>query len=100
MTRHLRWRLIGRDNSHTCFEVGLTRPGRDFDHMCLLLKETLMRMNLKVPVRAIELYVDDIVRGMSPSTSDLFLERNHQDEEAYAVFVDRFRSRCGARALR
>ncbi|MCZ6892766.1 MAG: DNA polymerase Y family protein [Gammaproteobacteria bacterium] len=100
MTRHLRWRLIGRDNSHTRFEVGLTRPGRDFDHMCLLLRETLMRMNLKAPVRAIELYVDDIMRGMLPSTSDLFLGRNQQDEEAYAVFADRFRSRCGSRALR
>ena len=100
LTRQLRWGLIGRDNSRTHFEVRLTRASRDFDHMFLLLRETLMRMTLKVPVRAIDLYVDDIIRGISPRTDDLFLEQNQEDEEAYAMFIDRLRSRCGERALR
>ncbi len=100
LARQLRWGLIGRDNSRRCFEVKLTRPSRDFEHMSLLLRETLMRMALKVPVRAIDLYVDDILRGVSPSTDDLFLERNQEDEEAYAAFIDRLRSRCGEQALR
>ena len=100
LTRQLRWGLIGRDDSRTHFEVKLTRASRDLDHMFLLLRETLMRMTLKVPVRAIDLYVDDIIRGISPSTDDLFLEQNREDEEAYAMFIDRLRSRCGERALR
>ena len=100
LTRQLRWGLIGRDHSRIRFEVKLTRPSRDLDHMRLLLRETLMRMTLKEPVCAIDLYVDDIIRGISPRTEDLFLDQNQEDEEAYAVFIDRLRSRCGEQALR
>jgi len=100
LTQELRWGLIGNDNSRTYFKITLTRPSRDFDHIFTVLREVLMRMTLKVPVRAIDLYVDGIIHGMSPRVDDLFQKTEQEDEESYAAFIDRLRSRCGEEALR
>jgi protein ImuB len=100
LTQELRWGLIGSDNSRTHFKVTLTQPSRDFDHMFAVLRETLMRMTLKVSVRAIELYVGTIIHGRSPCADDLFQKTEQEHEENDVVFFDRLRSRCGDQALR
>ena len=100
MTRQLRWCLRDRAGHAVRFEIRLTQPGRDHAHMLLLLRETLMRMTLKAPVTAIELEVDELTQGAPTASADLFGVRHQVQGEAYAVFVDRLRSRCGAEALR
>jgi protein ImuB len=99
VTRQLRWRLIERDGHQTYFELVLTSPGRDTDHMLVLLRETLARLRLRAPIRALELRVTDITHGVSP-VADLFKSRSGcAMEEPYAMFVDRMRSRYGDEAL-
>lgn len=99
VTRQLRWRLIERDGRQTYFELVLTSPGRDTDHMLLLLRETLARLRLRAPIRALELRVTDVTHGVSPAT-DLFRNRaGGAMEEPYAMFLDRMRSRYGDEAM-
>jgi len=100
MTRHLHWRLSNGTRYEEGFDIRLTHPTRDHDHMLLLLRETLMRMTLKEPVTALELKVDELVRGNPSMEADLFGVRHQAQGEAYASFLDRLRSRCGAQALR
>jgi protein ImuB len=100
MTRHLRWRLSNGTRYEEHFDIRLTHPSRDHEHMLLLLRETLMRMTLKGPVTALELKVDELVRGNPGMGADLFGMRHHAQGEAYASFIDRLRSRCGSQALR
>lgn len=100
MTRCLRWRLANGARYEERFDINLTHPTRDHDHMLLLLRETLMRMTLKQPVTALELKVDELVSGSASIGADLFGVRHHVQGEAYANFIDRLRSRCGAEALR
>ena len=100
MTRHLHWRLRHGIRYEERFDIRLTHPARDHEHMLLLLRETLMRMTLKESVTSIELKVDDLVQGSPVMGADLFGIRHHTQGEAYATFVDRLRSRCGSQALR
>ncbi|MBK6658088.1 MAG: DNA polymerase Y family protein [Proteobacteria bacterium] len=100
MTRRLRWRLANGARDEERFDIHLTQPTRDHDHMLLLLRETLMRMTLKAPVTAMELKVDELVSGNPVIGADLFGVRHHAQGEAYANFIDRLRSRCGSEALR
>lgn len=102
LTRHLRWRLLGCDNQIEYFDIKLTRAGRDDRHMLLLLRETLARKTLRVPVKGLGLNVSGITFGTTPDTRDLFRQAEYETghDEAYAVFVDRLRSRCGEEALR
>ena len=100
MTRHLRWRLSNGSRYEERFDIRLTHPTRDHEHMLLLLRETLMRMTLKEPVTALELKVDELVQGNPTIGADLFGARHHAQGEAYASFIDRLRSRCGSQALR
>ncbi len=100
MTRHLHWRLRHGARYEERFDIRLTHPARDHQHMLLLLRETLMRMTLKEPVTSLELKVDDLVHGSPAMGADLFGVRHHAQGEAYATFVDRLRSRCGTQALR
>lgn len=99
-TRRLRWHLTHRDGSRTSFDIGLTRAERDVDHLRLLLREKLARMRIGTPVRALELYVGDVLRGALPRTADLFGGDGATDAETYASFADRLRSRCGETSLR
>ena len=100
MTRHLCWRLSNGARYAEHFDIRLTHPTRDHEHMLLLLRETLMRMTLREPVTALELKVDDLLQGNPASGADLFGVRHQAQGEAYASFIDRLRSRCGAQALR
>lgn len=100
MTRRLHWRLSNDARYEERFDIGLTHPTRDHDHMLLLLRETLMRMTLKEPVTALELKVDELVQGNPAIGADLFGVRHQAQGEAYASFIDRLRSRCGSQALR
>jgi protein ImuB len=101
-TRHLRWRLLGRDNQIEYFDIKLTRVGRDERHMGLLLRESLARKTLHVPVKGIGLNVSGLTFSTTPATHDLFMQTKNQggEDEAYAAFVDRLRARCGEQALR
>ena len=98
--RRLRWRLTDNENRCQRLEIGLTQPGRSYEHLLMLTREKLMRTTLIAPIRAVELYVDDIVRGVSFQPRDLFSHRSEQDQEAYALFVDRLQSRYGEKALK
>jgi len=100
LTRHLHWQLITRDGEFEHFETKLLRPVRDYAHMLLLLRETLMRKTLRAPVRGIVLKVSDIIVATRPDTRDLFAPKNCDHDEGYAAFFDRLRSRCGEAALR
>ena len=100
MTRSLHWRLRHGARYEERFDIRLTHPARDHEHMLLLLRETLMRMTLKESVTSIELKVDDLVQGNPALGADLFGVRHHAQGETYASFVDRLRSRCGSQALR
>lgn len=99
-TRELRWHLTHRDGSRTRFDIGLTRAERDVDHLRLLLREKLARLRIGAPVRALELYVGDVVRGALPRTTDLFGNDDAADAQTYAGFADRLRSRCGEQVLK
>ncbi|MGR8919516.1 MAG: Y-family DNA polymerase [Gammaproteobacteria bacterium] len=101
-TRSLTWRLHGIDRKFDEFEVRLTRPGRDITHMLLLLREVLTRKTLRVPTIGIGLRVVDLRFDSKPMERDLFARTldGGAEQEAYAAFVDRLRSRCGERALR
>lgn len=102
----LRWRLIGRDqktaDDNEYFEIKLAQPSCEVSRMLMLLRETLARTTLTVPVRAIGLNVSDISFISKPISRDLFAHRRsvNESEETYASFVDRLRSRCGETALR
>ena len=100
MTRQLRWSLRDRNQQRERFEIRLTRAGREYEQMALLLREMLMRMQLKAPICAIRLEVDDLVYGSPTTATDLFGGRPQATDEAYAAFADRLRSRCGEQALR
>lgn len=99
VTRRLHWRLLDSEGRHSRFELALTHAGRDMGHLLLLLRETLARLRLDAPVRALELRVTEITHGASPGTADLFRGGHQEATEAYAEFVDRMRSRCGDGAL-
>ncbi len=99
VTRRLHWRLQDNEGRQTRFELALTQAGRDLDHMRLLLRETLARLRLDAPVRAIELRVTEITRATHQGTADLFRGSQQESTEAYAEFVDRLRSRCGDGAV-
>jgi len=100
MTRRLGWRLIDRQGAREDFQLNLTRPGRDCRQLLLLMRETLARRRLGLPVRRIGLYVDDLVFGTTSPPQDLFVRRPQESDEAYAGFIDRLRARCGDDALR
>lgn len=100
LTRRLCWHLVDRDGGRECFELALAEASRDEQHMLLLLRETLMRKRLAVPVRAIGLDVAELVSERVPHVQDLFTPRRQGHAEGYAVFADRVRARCGERALR
>ena len=98
--RALRWRLIGCDNKLRFFDLRLSHATRDRQHMLLLLRETLSRMNLTSPVRGIGLNVAEVTFGAKLCNRDLFDPNQRSEQEAYASFIDRLRSRCGETALR
>ncbi|MGB1883741.1 MAG: Y-family DNA polymerase [Gammaproteobacteria bacterium] len=98
--RHIRWRLLGCDRKPEIFELRASQPTRDPQHLLLLLRETLTRTVLSGPVKGIGLHVADITFGAVPGNRDLFKSGNTTEQEAYASFVDRLRSRCGTTALR
>jgi len=100
LTQRLRWHLVDRDGGRECFDLALAEPSRDEQHMLLLLRETLMRKRLAVPVRAIGLDVADLTSQRAPHMQDLFTPRRQGHAEGYAAFADRLRARCGERALR
>jgi protein ImuB len=100
MTRRLHWRLIDRQGARENFQLSLTRPGRDCRQLLLLMRETLARKRLGMPVRNIGLHVDDLVFGATLPPQDLFVRRTQEGDEAYAGFIDRLRARCGDEALR
>lgn len=100
MTRCLHWHLIDRQGAREDFQLGLMRPGRDCRQLLLLMRETLARKRLGMPVCRIGLHVDDLVFGASLPPQDLFAHRPQEGDEAYAGFIDRLRARCGDEALR
>lgn len=98
--RSLRWRLISRDNELEYFDLRLSRPARDSERMMTLLRETLMRRKISVPLRGIGLNVTDISVQTTVTSDDLFDKKAQENSEAYAAFTERLRARCGPHALR
>ena len=99
-TPRLQWTLVDRDGGRESFDLGFASPVNDVERMLLLLRETLGRKRLRVPVRRIELRVKDIERRTPVMAGDLFEARKVHDEQAGAVFIDRLRARFGDEALR
>ena len=87
-----------RHQRNTPLTIVLGTPSRDIEHLSLLLRERLGRLELVAPVVEIALKADRIVLQAAPNT-ELF-PTPASDAESTGRLVERLQSRLGADAVR
>jgi len=86
-----------RDHRSTDLHIALGMPSRDIEHLTLLLRERLARLDLVAPVIEVSLHADQIVEQAAPNT-ELFATPA-SDAESTERLVERLQSRLGPHAV-
>lgn len=87
-----------RDRRSTALRLALGMPSRDPEHMTLLLREQLARLELAAPVIELSLQAEQIIEQAAPNT-ELF-PTPATDAASIGRLVERLQSRLGADAVR
>jgi protein ImuB len=93
--REVRWSLTHNDDTVTHFYTNLTESSREYEHLVLLLREHLSRLQVTVPIRGMTVYVDQIIHETAQHTGDLFERRGAAKNEDCSSLIDRLRARLG-----
>jgi len=86
------------DCRSTAVQLTLGMASRDVEHLTLLLRERLTRLDLAAPVIEVSLHADQIVEQAAPNT-ELF-PMPASDAESTERLVERLQSRLGPQAVR
>jgi protein ImuB len=86
-----------RDHCSTLVQLALGMPSRDVEHLTLLLRERLARLDLVAPVIEVSLHADQVVEQAAPNT-ELF-PMPASDAESTERLVERLQSRLGPHAV-
>lgn len=86
-----------RDSRSTLVHLALGMPSRDVEHLSLLLRERLARLDLAAPVIEVSLHADQVVEQAAPNT-ELF-PMPASDAESTERLVERLQSRLGPHAV-
>lgn len=86
-----------RDSRSTPVQLALGMPSRDIEHLTLLLRERLARLDLAAPVIEVSLHADQVVEQAAPNT-ELF-PMPASDAESTERLVERLQSRLGPHAV-
>jgi protein ImuB len=93
--QHLQWCLQHRDHADTRFAQGLLEPSRDPEHMLVVFRERIERLQLPAPVVAIGLRVEDCLAFDERSLT--LLDAPAQADQA---LLERLSNRLGGRHVR
>ena len=94
MHHETRWQQGDRTPQATALEIALAEPSRDSDHLLVLLRERLARLQLPAPTLELALQAEDIVKRAAPN-SELFPTRQSEDE-GLTRLIERLQARLGA----
>jgi protein ImuB len=86
-----------RDHRSTQVQLKLGMASRDVEHLTLLLRERLARLDLEAPVIEVSLHADQVVELAAPNT-ELF-PMPASDAESTERLVERLQSRLGPQAV-
>jgi protein ImuB len=86
-----------RHGRSTAVQLTLGMPSRDVEHLTLLLRERLARLDLAAPVIEVSLHADQVVEQAAPNT-ELF-PMPASDAESTERLVERLQSRLGPHAV-
>jgi protein ImuB len=86
-----------RNHHSTLVQLALGMPSRDVEHLTLLLRERLARLDLEAPVIEVSLHADQVVELAAPNT-ELF-PMPASDAESTERLVERLQSRLGSQAV-
>jgi len=94
MHHETRWQQGDRTPQATALEIALAEPSRDSDHLLVLLRERLARLQLPAPTLELALQAEDIVKRAAPN-NELFPTRQSEDE-GLTRLIERLQARLGA----
>jgi protein ImuB len=96
--RRLVCRLSHEAGGPTEFEVGLARPSRSTEHLRVLLRTRLERLELPAPVSGVRLSVA-AAEPLDDAQAELFDRERAAGARALAVLIDQLSSRLGHEAV-
>nr|WP_217704177.1 DNA polymerase Y family protein [Schlegelella koreensis] len=94
MQHETRWRRSSATPAESVLEIALAEPSRDREHLLVLLRERLARIELPAPTLDLRLAAADIARRAAPN-SELF-PTARSEVEGLTRLIERLQARLGA----